>query len=119
MARNASGEANEQAQTGLAATQWPWLPMPVRNPFLAPVQAKKGSTHAPITALGTEWMDFVNKRLQEDIELPQKLVACKGLDEMWRAYSEFLLKMAEDYQSELSELAKLGQVLAKPGHATK
>ena len=85
MARNGSRETHEQAQAGLGAAQWPWLPMAVWNPFLAPVQAKSGSTHAPITALGTEWMDFVNRRLQDDLALPQKLVACKGPDEMWRA----------------------------------
>ena len=119
MVRHASERPHGQTQANLGPAPWPWLPMPVWNPFLAAVESKGGNDSEPITALGTEWMDFVNRRLQEDMALPQKLVACKGPDEMWRAYSEFLLKMAEDYQTELSELAKLGQRIAPNGHSAR
>ena len=126
--RNVSRETHEQprsqaglAQTGLAQTGlaqaglgfMPWLPVGARSPFSTPDQPRGVREHAPITALGTEWMDFVNRRLRDDLALPRKLAVCRGPHEMWRTYSEFLLKMANDYQVEYSEFARLGQEITE------
>ena len=113
MVQDASARTRAPAQSNDGLAAWPWLPMAAWGGLvLPPVPAKNGRNHAPFTELGAEWLDFVNRRLLEDFALPRKLAACKGPEEMWRAYSEFIIKMTDDYQTELSEFAKLGQEIA-------
>lgn len=68
--------------------------------------------NSSFSAVNAEWMNFVNRRVNEDFALPQHVIACKGPEEVWRVYAEFFQKAFDDYQKEFAELANLGSKAA-------
>lgn len=64
-------------------------------------------------AFNTEWTQFLTRRFNEDIALPQRLTACKSPEEAQEIYVDFWTKALAEYQEEFGRLAQLGQ------HATR
>jgi hypothetical protein len=65
-----------------------------------------------LATLGGEWLDFVNRRLKEDVNLAPRLAACRSPDEMSKAYVAFWQKLVDDYWKEFAVLGKLGGEIA-------
>jgi hypothetical protein len=59
--------------------------------------------------LNAEWADFLGRRLQEDLALPQRLVACKSPDAAQQVYAEYWKTTFAQYQEEMGRLAKMGE----------
>ncbi len=66
-----------------------------------------GKVFEGLARLGTEWVDFVNRRLKEDIKLLPRLAACRCAEEVSDAYAEFWRNLGEDYSKELAVLSRL------------
>jgi hypothetical protein len=81
------------------------------QPVLNGMQEYAKNYSAAVTALNGEWFAFVNRRLQEDFALPQRLATCKAPDEAMQICSSFMQKAMSDYQTEFAELAKIGSVV--------
>src|SRR3990172_6578224 len=77
------------------------------SPLLGGIQAWNGACGNAATAVGREWLDFLNRRMREDLALPERLASCRGFDEAWQVYAAFWQKAVQDYQQELSELVRL------------
>lgn len=84
-------------------------------PWLSQWQAWNERANATWGAMSSEWLSFVHRRIAEDMSFQQELAACKRIDDAWRAYAQFLERMAADYQREMAELARLGGRLADEG----
>jgi len=65
-----------------------------------------------LTMLSGEWLDFVTRRLKEDVNLPTKLAACRSPNEISSVYAAFWQKLVDDYWKELAVLGKLGGDMA-------
>ncbi len=63
--------------------------------------------------MGQEWMSFLRRRFQEDVELSQRLVKCSTPQELTREWSEFFGATAKAYQEEWRRLAALGSASVK------
>jgi hypothetical protein len=63
--------------------------------------------------MGQEWMSFLSRRFQEDVELSQRLVKCTTPQELTREWSEFFSAAAQEYQAEWRRLAELGSASVK------
>ena len=74
-----------------------------------------GQLGTAVAEVNREWLDFINRRLTQDVALMQSLSACKSPDEVWRAYADFWQVAAKDYQEEFAELAKLGNAALEAG----
>ena len=61
-------------------------------------------------AVNKQWLDFLQKRLKADLEMPQRFMSCSSPYEAWSVHVGFLQKTITDYQKELTALAKLGVV---------
>jgi hypothetical protein len=61
--------------------------------------------------LGGEWLDFVNRRLKEDLKLPQRMCACRTPEEVRDTYASFWRQAVDDYQKEFALLSRLGSGL--------
>ncbi len=81
-------------------------------PALAGAARANGEIYEGLAALGSEWLDFVNRRLKEDLKLPPQLCACRSVDEMRDTYVAFWQRAADDYQKELTAMTRLGSRLA-------
>ena len=62
---------------------------------------------AAYSTMGSETLDFVARRLNEDFALVSRLAACRGHDEVVAAYTDFWGKAAEDYGKEATTMGKL------------
>jgi hypothetical protein len=71
-----------------------------------------GKVYESLARLGTEWVDFVNRRLKEDINLLPRLAACSCAAEASKVYAEFWRNFGEDYAKEFAEFNKLSGELA-------
>jgi hypothetical protein len=71
-----------------------------------------GKIFEGLARLGTEWVDFVNRRLKEDINLLPRLAACRCAEDVSNVYAEFWRNLGEDYTNEFAALSKLSGGLA-------
>ena len=60
-------------------------------------------------AFNAEWAQFLARRLEDDIALPQRLNACKSPEEAQEVYVGFWTKALREYQEEFVRLAQMGQ----------
>ena len=60
-------------------------------------------------AFNTEWTQFLTRRFNEDVALPQRLTECKSAEEAQEIYVDFWTKALREYQEEFCRLAQLGQ----------
>jgi hypothetical protein len=70
-----------------------------------------GKMYEGMATLGSEWLDFVNRRLKEDLKLPQRVYACRSAEEMRDTYATFWRQAMDDYQKEFALLSRLGSGL--------
>jgi hypothetical protein len=86
--------------------------MELNRPALAAMAQVNDKVYDGIAALNRNWINFVNRRLKEDLSIPQQLASCKSVQEMYGVYSEFLQTAYADYQSGFEQMTKLGKSLA-------
>lgn len=77
------------------------------GPALAGAVKWNGWMYEGFATLGSEWLDFVNRRLKQDLGLPQRLCACRSPEEARQAWLAFWQQAVEDYQKEATVMAKL------------
>ena len=100
----------------------PTWPMPIWPP-MADAASWNDKALQGLTLLGGEWLDFVTRRLKEDVSLPTRFAACRSPNEMSSVYAAFWERLVDDYWKEFAVLGKLGGDIAasvqshKPGAA--
>ena len=77
------------------------------TPAIRTWSAANTNLHKTCVDLSIEWQAFVGRRLNEDFGLLQKISSAKGPDDFWNACSRFWQKVAEDYATECSVMARL------------
>jgi hypothetical protein len=78
------------------------------GPAMAGAMKWNGKMYEGAAMLGSEWLDFVNRRLKEDLRLPQRVCACGSVEEVRDIYASFWRQAIDDYQKEFILLARLG-----------
>jgi len=86
--------------------------MDFNRPALAAMAQVNGKVYDGIAAMNKNWAAFVNRRLKEDLAMPQQLAGCKTVQDMYGVCAEFFQTACADYQSEIEQIAKLGKSLA-------
>jgi hypothetical protein len=86
--------------------------MEFNRPALAAMAQMNGKVYDGIAAMNKNWAAFVNRRLKEDLAMPQQLASCKTVQDMYAVYAEFFQTAYADYQSEFEQITKLGKSLA-------
>jgi hypothetical protein len=100
---------NIKANGGSALT--PTTGFELWGPALAGAAKWNGRMYEGFAMLGSEWLDFVNRRLKEDLNFPQRVCACRSPDEVRDTYAVFWRQAMDDYQKEFTVMAKLGSGL--------
>jgi hypothetical protein len=77
-------------------------------PSMADAASVNSKVLQGLAILGGEWLDFVTRRLKEDVSLPARVAACRSPDEMSSVYADFWQKLVDDYWEEFAVLGKLG-----------
>jgi hypothetical protein len=86
--------------------------MELNRPALNAMAQMNGKVYDGLATINKNWVAFVNRRLKEDLAMPQQLAACKTVQDMYGVYAEFFQNACSDYQSEFEQMTKLGKSLA-------
>ena len=79
------------------------------RPPLEAIAQINGRAFEQMQSLNTEWMRFVQYRLQEDAAFARRLADCHSIPDAFGLYTEFFQKAARDYQGEMTSIAKINQ----------
>ena len=111
MADDRSNDAFELSNLRIGLSQWPTANNELWAPLITGTQDWVSRCTSTIYSLNKQWLDFFQKRVEQDFALPQHVMSCRTPVEVWSVYTDFLQKAAADYQTEFSELGKLGIVV--------
>lgn len=64
------------------------------------------------TKASAEWLDFLGRRLNEDIGLSAKCAECKSLQDVFGLYGDFYQRAQRQYQDEFRQIVLLNQKFA-------
>ena len=84
----------------------------LNRPTLQAMAQMNGKVYDGIATWNKNWVAFLNRRLKEDLAVPQQLAACKTVQDMCGVYAGFFQNACAQYQSELEQMTKLGKSLA-------
>jgi hypothetical protein len=87
--------------------------MEINRPALTAMAQVNGKVYDNLAAINRHWVTFINRRLKEELAMPQNLASCKTVQDMYGVYSEFFQTAVADYQSEFEQMTKLGKSLAE------
>ncbi len=107
--------ANGRAETGFPPMMMPFnfeSLMELNRPALTAMAQMNGKVYDGLATMNKNWVAFINRRLKEDLAMPQQLATCKTVQDMYGVYAEFLQNACADYQSEFEQMTKLGKTLA-------
>lgn len=87
--------------------------MDMQRPALEAVAQMNERVYDNIATMNRNWVAFVNRRLKEDMAVPQQLAECKSVHDMYGVCTEFFQTAMADYQAEFEKMAKLGKSMAE------
>lgn len=64
-------------------------------------------------AIGTEWLAFVNRRLQSGLSLPVRLAECSNPQDLMQEWAGFMNSAADDYRREIACLSAIGSATSQ------
>ena len=85
----------------------------MNRPTLEAMAQMNGKVYENIATLNKNWAAFVNRRLKEDLSVPQQLAACRTVQDMYGVYADFFQTAMAHYQSEFEQMSKIGKSLAE------
>ncbi len=104
-------------------TQWPaanLMPplsvsalMAITRPALGVMAEFNGRLYDSAARFNAEWAEFLGRRLQEDLAVPQRLAACNSPQEVQQVYVNYWKTAFAQYQDEMGRLAKTGESFAR------
>lgn len=84
----------------------------INRPVMEAMSELNGRWIEQFSKANSEWLGFVNRRLNEDIAASQRILECKTLQDVFAAYSDFFQRAQQQYQAEFQYFARLNQKLA-------
>jgi hypothetical protein len=90
----------------------------MQRPAMQAMANLNGKLYDGISAVNKEWTSFVNRRLLEDMAIPERLAACTTLQDMMRVYTNYVQDAYAHYNSEFEQLAKLNRSIAQAATTT-
>jgi hypothetical protein len=105
-------------KTGKEATEWVTplgfeAVMDMQRPAFTAMAEVNSRLFERIAEVNKEWASFVNRRLKEDLAVPEQLAQCTTIQELYQVYARFFQNACAHYQSGLEQLTKLGTSLAQ------
>jgi hypothetical protein len=105
-------------KTGDEASSW-MMPlgieamMEMQRPTFTAMAEVNTKLYESMAAANREWASFVNRRLKEDLAVPQQLAECRTPQDLYRVYALFFQNACSQYQSGLEQMTKLSQSITE------
>lgn len=99
------------------------------NPMASMLEAMQSAKFPAMPDLGTSWvenvadygqevMNFMAKRVAEDVQTQHALLHAKGVAEVQHIQAQFFQRAMDDYAAETARLMELGKAMAPPSKNT-
>ena len=85
----------------------------MQRPTLSAMAQVNTRLYESIAAANREWSSFVNRRLKEDLAVPQQLAECRTPQDLFRVYAQFFQNACSQYQSGLEQMTKFSQSITE------
>ena len=93
-----------------SGNSFPWsMPQFAGNPLLAIVTDMNGKWLESVAGAQKEWVEFVHRRVKEDIAASQQLINCQSLTDMQQIYSQYFQTAFEQYQEQSKRVVQRGK----------
>jgi hypothetical protein len=108
---------NGVAMTGGAYDLWPM--MRLCGATIPALSGLNGALYQSLAAINTAWLGFANRRLKENLALPEHIAGCTTVPRLFWVYNSYCRTAVEDYQATVAEIQRLGQNHHHAGFAFK
>ena len=105
-------QAKEAEREALNSFTWGMAPV-FGNPALAIMAEVSGTILESVAAAQKEWVDFMHRRIKEDVAVSRQLMGCHSLADMHQVYSQYLRTTFEQYQNQSERVVQRGQSMAQ------
>ena len=89
------------------------MPPIMQNPMLTILAEMHGSFLESVATAQKDWMDFVHRRIKEDVAASRQLMRCTSLAEMHHVYSDYFETAFEQYQKQSEKVVQRGESMAQ------
>jgi hypothetical protein len=77
------------------------------QPIIEGMAQYNGALCDGFAAIGTEWLNFMNRRLHGDMLLAGRLAQCGSPQDLMQEWATFMSTTAEDYRTEFARLTEM------------
>lgn len=97
---------------GTAGNSFAWSMRPVTGkPLLAVMTDINGKLLEGVANAQKDWVEFVHRRVKEDIAASQKLMNCQSLTDMQEFYSQYLQTVFAQCREHSERLVERGKLM--------
>ena len=89
-----------------------WPPI-MQNPMTTILAEMNGSFLESVATAQKDWMDFVHRRIKEDVAASRQLMRCQSLPEAHQIYAQYLETAFEQYQKQSEKVVQRGESMAQ------
>ena len=106
-------EVRHEQRTSVNSFAWPMPSMLPGNPLLAVATDVNGKLLESVASAQKEWVEFVHRRIKENLAASQRLLNCKSLTDVQEVYSQYLLTAFEHYREQSEKVVQTGKSITE------
>ena len=106
-------EVRHEQRASVNSFAWPMPSMLPGNPLLAVATDVNGKLLESVASAQKEWVDFVHRRVKENLAASQRLLNCKSLTDVQEVYSQYLLTAFEHYREQSGKIVQTGKSMTE------
>ena len=106
-------EVRHEQRMSVNSFAWPMPSMLPGNPLLAVATDVNGKLLESVASAQAEWVDFVHRRIKENVAASQRLLTCKSLTDVQDVYSAYWLTAFEHYREQSERAVKTGKSMTE------
>lgn len=104
-------EVRHEQRASANSFAWPMPSMLPGNPLLAVATNTNGKLLESVASAQKEWVEFVHRRIKENVAASQRLLSCKSLTDVQEVYTQYLLTTFEQYREQSEKIVQTGKFM--------
>ena len=106
-------EVRHEQRTSVNSFAWPMPSMLPGNPLLAVATDVNGKLLEGVASAQKEWVEFVHRRIKENLAASQRLLSCKSATDVQEVYSQYFLTAFEHYREQSEKVVQTGKSMTE------
>ena len=106
-------EVRHEQRGSVNSFAWPMPSMLPGNPLIAVATDVNGKLLESVASAQKEWVEFVHRRIKENVAASQRLLNCKSLTDVQEVYTQYLLTAFEHYREQSEKVVQTGKSMTE------